>query len=527
MNTRNILRSSVVAISALVAFASCDSYLDKMPDNRADIDTKKNITAILVSAYPTAHYAYLCEMYSDNIVKEANPTYTTYEKLEDEAALWRDITFYNPDGDSPFAVWEKCYNAIAAANNALEGIEKLGNTEDLQGQKGEALMCRAYAHWILANVFCQAYTIANAKTDLGIPYVTETQKTYKDQYSRGTLADVYAAIDKDIQEALPIMNDHHIKVPTYHFTKKAALAFASRFYLYYVQPDKSNYRKAVEYASEVLTANPSVILRDWATVGAKAINGQVRAMAYTSYEDPANILLFSTYSVWTRAYGPYGLAYKYCHNTYLADNETCAQTPWGARSSFHFNIPRYVGMPKIIMAKMAEYFEYSDVVNGIGSPHIMYPALTSDEVLINRAEAYAMLGELDKAAEDLNLWGTRFYTSGRNQTAAQIINYYKAMPAYTVDAPTPKKTVHMDAEVAPSGDQESMLYATIAARRILSLHEGTRLFDVKRFGMKMNRVCVNGSDIQEKIDSMDVRDPRLAIQLPSQVINAGLEKNPR
>lgn len=43
----------------------------------------------------------------------------------------------------------------------------------------------------------------------------------------------------------------------------------------------------------------------------------------------------------------------------------------------------------------------------------------------------------------------------------------------------------------------------------------------------MHRVCVNGSQIIEKIDSMDVRDPRLAIQLPQQVINAGIEKNPR
>lgn len=126
----------IVALS--LGLTSCGDYLDKMPDNRATITTTSDISSILISAYPTAHYAYITEMYSDNIAKEANPTYTTYNKIEDEAALWRDITYFDPDGDSPYALWEKCYAAIAAANLALESIEKAENKEQLMGQKGEA-----------------------------------------------------------------------------------------------------------------------------------------------------------------------------------------------------------------------------------------------------------------------------------------------------------------------------------------------------------------------------------------------------
>ncbi|MBQ7420054.1 MAG: RagB/SusD family nutrient uptake outer membrane protein [Prevotella sp.] len=509
-----------------LGLASCSDYLDKMPDNRATITTTSDINSILISAYPTAHYAYIAEYYSDNVAKEANPTYTTYQKIEDEAALWRDITYFDPDGDSPYALWEKCYEAIASANLALETIEQSDNKEELNGQKGEALMCRAYAHWVLASVFCQAYSSTNAATDLGVPYVTKTQETYNESYYRGTLAETYAAIDKDIQEALPIMNDGHITIPKYHFTKKAALAFATRFYLYYVQPDFSNYDKVINYANQVLTSRPEAILRDWATVGAKAINGSVRAMAYTSADDPANLLIYGTYSIYTRAYGPYGLAYKYCHNTYIANNQSCAPTPWGNRNSFYFNIPRYTGMPKIVMAKMAEYFEYTDVVNGIGNPHVMYPALTSDEVLINRAEAYVMKKQYASAVADLNLWGTRFYSGAAEMSQDDIVDYYSNMAYYTVDAPTPKKEIHVDYSIE-EGTQESLLQATIAVRRILSLHEGNRLFDIKRFGLEMDRVCVNGTQVIEKIDHTSARDKRLAVQLPSQVINAGLESNPR
>ena len=42
------------------------------------------------------------------------------------------------------------------------------------------------------------------------------------------------------------------------------------------------------------------------------------------------------------------------------------------------------------MAKMAEYMELTDMTNGIGYLHVMYPALTTDEILLTRAEAYAM-----------------------------------------------------------------------------------------------------------------------------------------
>ena len=55
------------------------------------------------------------------------------------------------------------------------------------------------------------------------------------------------------------------------------------------------------------------------------------------------------------------------------------------------------------MNKMYSYFEMSDPVNGIGYNHIMYPAFTSDEILLCRAEAYAMKKDFDKATEDLSI----------------------------------------------------------------------------------------------------------------------------
>ena len=527
MKTKRYIKT--IAASLLVgamSLTSCNDFLDELPDNRATVNTEAKIAALLVSAYPTAHFAYMTEFYSDNVDRQLDPSYTTYQILEEEAALWKDITYSAEDWDSPYAVWSSHYLAIAAANQALASIEELGSPESLNGEKGEALMCRAYAHWALVNVFCKNYNSQTSSTDLGIPYMTEPETELKPTYERGTVAEVYAQIDKDIQEALPLMDDAHISVPKYHFTKKAAYAFAARFYLFYMQPDKSNLDKVIKYASEVLTTAPLSMLRNWATLGAKAINSQVRAMAYSDASDNANLLILSTKSIWGYIYGPYSLAYKYCHDNVIANNETVATNPWGQKSTLNFSIPQYNSMPKVIMAKMAEYFEYTDEVAGIGYPHVMYCVLTSDELLLNRAEAYVLKGEYDKAAVDLNTWGTNFYNSSSEKTSDEIASYYENLAFYEPLNPTAKKKINPDFTVE-SGKQENMIYAVLAARRILTLHEGLRLFDVKRYGIEMTRRGIENSEPISIIDVMPKGDNRLAIQLPQSVIHAGMTANPR
>lgn len=51
------------------------------------------------------------------------------------------------------------------------------------------------------------------------------------------MKELYAKINKDIEEALPLVNDGIYKVPKYHFNKKAAYSFAARFNLYYKNLD--------------------------------------------------------------------------------------------------------------------------------------------------------------------------------------------------------------------------------------------------------------------------------------------------
>ncbi len=118
---------------------------------------------------------------------------------------------------------------IANANQALSAIEELGGpkTAKLQASKGEALICRAYAHWVLVNMFCMHYN-TNHPDDLGVPYMEHAETELNPKYSRGTVAGVYEKMIEDIETGIPLIDDAIYSAPKYHFNYKAACCFASR-----------------------------------------------------------------------------------------------------------------------------------------------------------------------------------------------------------------------------------------------------------------------------------------------------------
>jgi hypothetical protein len=59
-------------------------------------------------------------------------------------------------------------------------------------------------------------------------------------------------------------------------------------------------------------------------------------------------------------------------------------------------------------------------------------------------------------------------------------------------------------------------------RRIEGVHMGKRWFDIKRFGLEFTRKIG-----YNRVESLTMMDPRKAIQIPSEVIAAGLEANTR
>jgi len=526
---------SIVALS--MTFTACNDYLDKLPDNRMDnISKADDLSAMLVSAYSNRHPAYILEMSSDNADLCDNTGWNEYDRFQRQAWHWNDVT-ETGQSDCPQELWEAYYTAVAASNSCLNYIETLGGNERtaVAAQEGEALICRAYNMFMLSTVFCNAYDRATASSNLGLPYPTETEKTVGEMHERGTLQQLYEKIDADIKRGLPLISSTYTN-PKFHFTTDAANAFAARFYLYY-----GDYDKAIDHATRVLGDNPVKRLRDWASFGELSANRQIAPEAYVSSKEGANLLLIVTNSSWGVVHGNYSSGCKYAHGSNINTYETInAEGPWGESGSGTrgFNVVYFSNrsLSKFISRKVPYEFEYTDVQAGIGWAHSEMSVFNTDMLLMERAEAYALQGNLEAAVRDINTELSVFHKAAPQVTVNSIKDYYNSIQYYRPKDTsedriyyTPKKHLHPKMiSITEGSEQEAVLQCILQLRRVLTLHEGFRFQDIKRYGIVIYRRTMNsGFQITELTDSMLVDDPRRAIQLPQDVISAGLQANPR
>jgi hypothetical protein len=515
-------------LSIVFVFASCDDFLDTPPDNRVELDTPKNLGELLANAYPNRGGALLCaEFSSDNIDCNISSNWNYYQLVEEQVFNWQDVT--EKSWESPQWIWDSSYEAIATANLVLEAIEEMGNTPNLNPYKAEALLCRAYNHFVLVNLFALHYKDSTlSQKDLGIVYIDHPEMTVNNKYERLSVAEVYSRINQDIETALPLINDQILvkKIAQFHFNKNAAYAFATRFNLYYRQ-----YDKVIEYATEVLGNNPESMLRDWRSIGATPVFGDGDALprAEPYLKDPASLLILSKNSLYARIFGPYTVGNKYAHNRPIANKETVyADSPWGNMNA----ILRLKGttfsseVAKVVLVYMDEYFPITNPTERIGTPYIMEVAFTTDEVLLCRAEAYVLKKQYDKAMTDLNTFMAAFSTAPA-RSIEQLNSFYNGINYYTPLIPTVKKILHPDFALE-AGTQENMIHAVLQLRRVLTVHMGLRWYDVKRYGIEVTRRQVFGINTVTLMENKLTKDdPRRAIQLPQDVINAGMTPNPR
>ena len=167
-----------------------------------------------------------------------------------------------------------------------------------------------------------------------------------------------------------------------------------------------------------------------------------------------------------------------------------------------------------------------DAVAGTGYGYIVNAAFTMDDLLLNRAEAYIMKKDYVNALADLNYWQGAYTKAAAPLTETSVNDFYNALAYYTPTVPTVKKELHPDFAVE-AGTQENLIHCVLQARRIMTLHEGLRWLDIKRFGITVYRRLMRDDGGIEVTDQMDASDPRRAVQIPSDVISAGMQPNPR
>jgi hypothetical protein len=73
-----------------------------------------------------------------------------------------------------------------------------------------------------------------------------------------------------------------------------------------------------------------------------------------------------------------------------------------------------------------------------------------------------------------------------------------------------------------------MLQCLLSFRRVETLHQGLRWFDIKRYNIEIPRVLIGKNGKPSKnLDWLKQNDPRMAVQIPTSIVAAGLPANPR
>ena len=533
--------SLMLAVVTAGMAASCDD-LDEAPDNRTSIDSRDKIQQLLTSGYPVATPALICELSGDNLVDNNVVVPAThndaYADFQEQAYNWEDIDNYSTgEDDTPYTIWEAFYQGIAVSNHAIEAMRAISDDPahdaELAHSWGEAHLLRAYLHFVLVNVFAEAYKDeTQSANDVGIPYVSEVEKTvtvdYSDPKYRKSVAEVYRLIEQDILEGVDLINDAKYKVPAYHFNRNAANALAARFYLY-----KRDYEKCVQYATAALGSNPASSLRKWATMSSNTINTLLND--FNDETAPCNYMLLATYSLFDRALA----ACRYAINSGSAAEKVDATKDIlyeGGGPNWSSRLKAFDG--KIYMwgagqaygswlFRIYEYFEYDDKIAGIGWVHIIYQPFTAEETLLCRAEAEVYLGQNDKALADLGYW-TSSHMVDDPLTQADINRFYRrtAKNIYVSDLHPTEMSPEFKYD-ALSDDGKRLIDCVLHFRRIETMFEGLRWFDIKRYGITVHHAYRGPQEDDIHHDYLQWNDPRRVLQIPQNVIDAGYPSSGR
>lgn len=481
-NSKNII-ASLLTVLALFS-TGCKKFTEKPYDNRIDLQFTEHYQQVLVDAYPERQ-----EMFTDILTDDfeyhanlAQASMTSYflpiYLYKDE---YPDNSYTNPD-----VAYREFFAKIYRTNIVINGVDAStrGSAEFKAAVKGEALVLRAYCQFMLVNLFSKHYNEATASTDLGIPIVTSVNEENVKSYTRATVKETYAQIEKDATEGIALLQQGAAFAPKnpYHFTMASANAFMSRLMLY-----KGNWTEAIKYADAVILEKGRFV-RDLATdLSVITANGiQIFTVRYMDPTTHPNILM-NYYSSRNLGFlAPTG--FTRC-GFYVSDFLTTLLPVTDLRNKLTYSVGTVIDK-RVMVAK------YETQPN---NPNSAFRAsyFSMEEVLLNRAEAVLRStgGTVAEALKDLEVLRKARYT-----------NYTALNPA--------------------SFTNETLLTTVLLERRKEFFGEGLRWFDVKRLGIKVEHLIGRG---EAPAATLMPNDLRTALQIPlkEQQGNPAIQLNPR
>lgn len=250
---------SLLTFAGLVSLSSCSDFTDIDPKGSNLLKTTEELEMLLNKEYTSIYSDQMSYLTGDLLPNTNIPTLINRPQKDitailltcDEAAHAKEMI----EQTTSDAHYTQFYRYIGAmANPILSNIDSSTGDHQLKQQvKGEALVLRAFFHYLLVQKFAKAYDPSYASETLAIPYLTQSQNILA-TIPQQTLEYVYTHIIQDLDEAISLgalpekpVNHMRVGLPFAYAVKAMALMAMQRF------------DDAADAASKALDINPTVL----------------------------------------------------------------------------------------------------------------------------------------------------------------------------------------------------------------------------------------------------------------------------
>lgn len=494
---KQLYKILILFVAAVVAF-SCQDELDTNPTDSTSGD-------ILFSDVDKANVAlngiyrgmYSADEWSANWADEqfAVKAYTlTYDLMAEDMVqneggsgwFWFDYRYnvksdYTNKSGRPYSVWFFYYTVISNVNAIIASEEGMtGEPSKINALMGQAYALRAFAYFNLVRFYQQTYV--GHESAPGVPIYTEPTTNSSEGKPRGTVSDVYAQIDSDIETAISLLNPDNAAARTH--------------------PSHIDY-----YVAHGIKANIALEKNDWATAESAANIAMSGNSQMLSMNDLSNGFGFNDANASTVLWGlqiiaehstSFGsfFAHMDASAQYYAENARKCISTWlydqmsdnDIRKNLWWNGQLEVDAELGAAFSYNQFkFRFSDPTNALGD----YILMRHEEMMLIAAEAMCMQGKYSQARnvlEELMAQRTTDYDiSGRTDANTLTTN--------DSNGPT-----------TPSMGAVTLLDEIILQRRIELWGEVGRIMDIKRLKTGFTR-NFEGSNHTDKLLTRNTLDP--------------------
>ena len=200
------MKKYVLTIWIISIMTACSNFTEIDPKGKNILNRVEDLNLLLNSNYDVScmNVAFLVnDIYPQFVnipnlltetIKTLDGTFATWDESADRAAL--------TDSDD---IYSNLYGIIGkVANAVLSNVDAAtGDPLNAKQVKAEALVLRAWCHYILVNLYAKAYDPATAATTPGIVYMLETSDLVA-PHEKITIEQVYEAILKDLDNAFAL-----------------------------------------------------------------------------------------------------------------------------------------------------------------------------------------------------------------------------------------------------------------------------------------------------------------------------------